>query len=439
MKAALPANETERLAALQAYDILDSLPEQEYQDIVNLAAMICETPVAVVSLVDSDRQWFKAKIGLEATRTERDIAFCAHALAQPDALLIVPDASLDQRFRDNPLVTGNMQIGFYAGAPLRTRDGLVLGTLCVIDHTPRTLSERQKEALASLSRQVMSQLELRASVAQMQKAQALLLNADKMASIGQLAAGVAHEINNPVAYVRSNMNTLAKYSATLLEVADRCSDMLAQAEIAPAARDRLRAVIESADLAYLRTDLTELVRGSLDGLTRVTDIVAALQAYAPIGPMAPQPFDLHEGIDTILRIAGATIRDKARIVKQYGNLMPLDCIGSQICQVILNLVINAAQAIETEGVITIATISDAETVRISISDTGAGIAAEHLRFIFDPFFTTKPVGSGTGLGLSISYNIVQKHGGRIEVASTPGFGTTFVVILPRHTPPAHSA
>lgn len=439
MKARVPANEAERLAALHAYDILDSLPEREYQDIVILAAMICETPVALVTLVDSDRQWFKAKIGLEDTHTERDIAFCAHALDQPDDLLVVPDASLDRRFLDNPLVTGSMRIGFYAGAPLRTRSGLVLGTLCVIDHTPRNLSQAQQEALASLSRQVMSQLELRASVAEMHKAQALLLHADKMASIGQLAAGVAHEINNPVAYVRSNMNTLAKYSTQLLGVADHCCEVLSHPDLPPAVRDSLDKTIAAADLGYLRTDLAQLVRGSLDGLARVCDIVAALQAYAPVGPMSPQPFDLHGGIDTVLRIAAVTIRDKAEIVRDYGELGPVNCIGPQICQVILNLVINAAQAIETTGIIRIATASDAEAVRISISDDGAGIDAENLRFIFDPFFTTKPVGSGTGLGLSISYNIVQKHGGRIEVASTPGCGTTFVVILPLHMPPAHSA
>ena len=439
MKAGLPDNEAERLAALRAYDILDSLPEREYQDIVNLAAMICETPVAIVSLVDSDRQWFKAKIGLEATQTERDIAFCAHALDQPDALLVVPDATLDDRFVDNPLVTGSMHIGFYAGAPLRTRDGLVLGTLCVIDHAPRTLSDQQKEALASLSRQVMSHLELRASVAEMQKAQALLLHSDRMASIGQLAAGVAHEINNPVAYVRSNMNTLAKYSATLLGLADRCNDLLAEPDLPPAVRDVLRVAVDATDLDYLRTDLTHLVRGSLDGLGRVTEIVAALQAYAPVGLVSPQPFDLHVGIDTVLRIAAASLRDKARVVREYGDLAPLHCIGSQISQVIMNLVINAAQSIDTEGVITIATSSDAQWARISVTDTGAGIAPDDLRFIFDPFFTTKPVGAGTGLGLSISYNIVQKHGGRIEVASTPGRGTTFMVILPLHMPPAQSA
>ena len=285
----------------------------------------------------------------------------------------------------------------------------------------------------------MSHLELRASVAKMQKTQALLLHADKMVSIGQLAAGVAHEISNPVAYVRSNLNTLARYSTALLALADRCNEISCQPDLAPAVHDSLHAAIQSADLTYLRTDLTQLVRGSLDGLNRVAEIVSALQAYAPVGTVAPQPFDLHEGIDTVLRIAAVTVRDKAKVVREDGKLAPLLCIGAQICQVVMNLVINAAQAIETEGVITIATSSDAESARISVSDTGAGIAPEHLRFIFDPFFTTEPVGSGTGLGLSISYNIVQKHGGRIEVASTPGRGTTFVVILPLHMPPAQSA
>ena len=160
MRAQLPDNETQRLAALAEYDILDSLPETAYDDITHLASELCGAPLAAVSLVDEHRQWFKSAVGLDVTETPRDIAFCAHALFGPE-ILVIPDARSDARFADNPLVTHNPKFRFYAGAPLVTPGGEVLGTLCVIDHVSRDLSDEQSRSLAALARQVMAQLELR--------------------------------------------------------------------------------------------------------------------------------------------------------------------------------------------------------------------------------------------------------------------------------------
>jgi len=160
MKAPLPTNEVERLAALKEYHILDTGTEQSYDDITTLAAHICEVPIAMISLVDEVRQWFKSRVGLEQQQTSRDVAFCAHAILQNEPF-IVGDATKDRRFADNALVTGEPYIRFYIGIPLINPEGLALGTLCVVDHQPRQLSAAQQEALQALSRQVMALLELR--------------------------------------------------------------------------------------------------------------------------------------------------------------------------------------------------------------------------------------------------------------------------------------
>ena len=160
MRPSLPANESQRLDVLRRYNVLDSSPELDFDELVLLASQICAAPIALVTLIDSDRQWFKAKVGLEAQETSRDSSFCAQAILQRD-LMVVPDALLDERFRDSPLVKESPNIRFYAGAPLITPDGFALGTLCVIDHVPRQLSSEQVRALRSLAREVMTQLEVR--------------------------------------------------------------------------------------------------------------------------------------------------------------------------------------------------------------------------------------------------------------------------------------
>lgn len=160
MNSPIPKNEKQRLKVLWQYDVLDTVPEEIFDDLTDLATHICEAPIALISLVDEDRQWFKSKVGVTISETSRDISFCAHAILSSD-LLIIPDATRDERFKNNPFVTSDPKIRFYAGAPLVTPDGHALGTLCVMDKVPRTLRSEQQQALRALARHVMTQLELR--------------------------------------------------------------------------------------------------------------------------------------------------------------------------------------------------------------------------------------------------------------------------------------
>jgi diguanylate cyclase (GGDEF)-like protein len=185
LRAPLPANEAARLEALRSYDILDSVEEQAFDDITRLVAFICETPMAVISLVDSDRQWFKSRVGMLARQTPREHAFCAHAILEPQTVLVVPDATLDPRFADSPLVTRDPRIRFYAGAPLVNAQGMALGALCAIDREPRELPPEKVEALRALSRQVVGQMELRRVVTELQKSTAQLRSSQERLEVYQ--------------------------------------------------------------------------------------------------------------------------------------------------------------------------------------------------------------------------------------------------------------
>jgi len=269
----------------------------------------------------------------------------------------------------------------------------------------------------------------------LQEAHQQLVQSEKMASIGQLAAGVAHEINNPVGFVHSNLGTLKGYLDGLLLVIaayDGQSDQLPDA--AQAALARVKA---EADLDFLRNDLPHLLEESQEGLTRVRQIVHDLKTFSHVdGGQQWQLADLHRGLDSTLNIVRNEIKYKAEVVREYGELPPIECLPSQLNQVFMNLLVNAGHAIEGQGTITIRTGTAGEEVWVDIADTGCGIAEEHRARIFDPFFTTKPVGQGTGLGLSLSYGIVRKHHGRIEVDSAPGRGSRFRVCLPCRQPRA---
>jgi PAS domain S-box-containing protein len=265
---------------------------------------------------------------------------------------------------------------------------------------------------------------------QLQEAQAQLLQSEKMASIGQLAAGIAHEINNPIGFINSNMGALRGYVDTLCELTDSFDQTIQDISGQEELKAKIAQFKKQADYAFLKEDVADLVKESLDGLKRVRDIVQSLKDFAHIGDTGWQYADLHAGIDSTLTIASNEFKYKATVKKEYGLLPQVKCLASQLNQVHMNLIVNAAQAIKENGVITIRTGCENDWVWVEIGDNGAGIPPDILNRIFEPFFTTKPVGKGTGLGLSLSYNIVAKHGGRIEVSSELGKGTRFTVHLP---------
>lgn len=276
--------------------------------------------------------------------------------------------------------------------------------------------------------------ELQRTVDRLASTQEQLLQSEKMASIGQLAAGVAHEINNPIGYVGSNLGTLQDYSTALLALVQKYHEALFSEDPA-ARRDELLQARQRLDIDYIVGDLPNLLRESREGIERVTKIVQDLKDFSRVGrDQQMQPADLLQGLDSTLNIVWNDLKYKIRLEKHYGSLPPVECLASEINQVFLNLLLNAGQAIEQRGTIELASGCDEQEAWISITDSGCGIPPEALPHLFDPFFTTKPIGRGTGLGLAISYGIVAKHHGRIDVSSRVGQGSTFRVVLPIRQP-----
>jgi len=264
----------------------------------------------------------------------------------------------------------------------------------------------------------------------LKKVQGQLLQQDKMASIGQLAAGVAHEINNPMGFIISNLGSLGKYVEKMTAYLASDEKLLAGCDPETrqmAAQERLKYKID-----HICRDMPDLITESSEGAQRVRQIVQDLKSFSRIDGAQFVAADINEGLESTISIAWNELKYKATIIKEYGQLPLVWCNLGQLNQVFLNILVNAAHAIKDQGEIRIATREAEGAVRIVISDTGSGIPREHIKRIFDPFFTTKEVGKGTGLGLAIAYDIVvNKHGGLIEVESEIGSGSTFTITLPQ--------
>lgn len=333
----------------------------------------------------------------------------------------------------------------FSAAPLYDQMGNMIGAIAMLQDV--SAQKHAEEALlkvhADLEQLVIVRTtelmrrndELTKANEQLMSLQQQLMQVEKLASIGQLAAGVAHEINNPIGYIFSNFGALGQYLKQLMDMLDayeKAEPLISQATV----RRDLSALRESIDLGYLKADIPVIMRESLEGIVRVRQIVQDLKDFSRVdNAMEWQIIDLHPGIHSTLNIVSNEVRYKADVVLDFGAPSDVECLPSQINQVIMNLIINAAQSIgAVRGTITIRTGSTPGTAWIEVADNGCGIDGENSSRIFDPFFTTKPIGTGTGLGLSISYGIVSKHHGRIDVDSTVGVGTTFRITLPLRQP-----
>ncbi|MBV6884485.1 ATP-binding protein [Xanthomonas euvesicatoria] len=277
--------------------------------------------------------------------------------------------------------------------------------------------------------------ELRQAYLRLNGAQDKLLQSEKMASIGQLAAGVAHEINNPIGYVHSNLGSLQEYLRSLFTLIEAYERAL-QAPDPKALIPEIDEIRNRADIDFISRDLPQLMAESREGIERVTRIVRDLKDFSYSDRSESwKMVDLHAGLESTINIIWNELKYKVTLERNYAELPLVECLPSELNQVYMNMLLNAGQAIVERGTIAVTTGRDeAENVWIQFQDSGAGIAPDLLQRIFDPFFTTKPVGSGTGLGLSISYGIINKHHGRIDVESTPGQGASFRITLPIRQP-----
>jgi signal transduction histidine kinase len=383
--AALPADEEQRLRTLYAYEVLDTVEEEAFDDVCHLAAAVCQTPTSLISLVDRRRQWFKARVGFDREETDRDCSFCAHAILEGD-LMVVEDATRDARFRDNRLVLSAPNVRFYAGAPVVAANGQPLGTLCVIDDKPRSIDEGERSALRTLARQVQAHLELR----RLQHERDLL---------GRF---VVHDLRNFLTSMRLN----ARHAVTAAEGGE-------------IPLGDLRDLHEAVDLSH----------------RRVEDFHAILASERGTLPMRIDEVDIVRMVDGLRGLLKHRLAEQQVTLVTSARLPTMVADAELLRRILENLVHNALQVAPAGTTIRVETWASGHRAFLRVSDEGPGVAEDERESIFDldRSGTRRDKRGSTGLGLAFCRIATTAMGGAIHCEAPPaGNGAAFLVTLPAH-------
>ncbi|MEH3112303.1 sensor histidine kinase [Pedobacter terrae] len=395
--AKLHENENQRLQALESYQIMDSLAEEDFDELTQMASQICGTPIALITLVDSSRQWFKSKLGIDVQQTPREHAFCAHTIIDPTGLMVVSNAKEDQRFAENPLVTGDPNIAFYAGVSLMTPEGMPLGSLCVIDTVPRTLDERQLWSLKVLGKQVIAQMEMRKKLLLLCETNRRLAETNQF--MQQFATTAAHDIKNPLTTISMSTELLTKH------------------------------LYSSGDQKGYKLALV-----SFNGIKALGKLINDMLEYSIRPEILTAQHELIE-LGSFLRktVSMLSIPENVQInYPKAGTEISTSAIALQ--QILINLLTNSVRYNDKQTcLIQIDCIIVNGLANITVSDNGMGIRREELERIFQRNVTLNTsdrfAQSGTGIGLATVKLLVEKLGGEISVQSTPGVGSAFTFTI----------
>ncbi|WP_334056808.1 ATP-binding protein [Alteromonas sp. S005] len=393
--AALPKNEDERLAELLSYDVLDTEAEQLFDDLTTLASQICETPIALISLIDPDRQWFKSRVGLDAEETSREIAFCSHAILQEEVFEI-PNATLDPRFHDNPLVTGSPDIRFYAGAPLITPSGHAIGTLCTIDRKPKTLTEAQKTSLQTLSKSVVAHLELKRKNRELERTSQFK---------SDFLSYVSHEIRTPLNAINT-FSQLLEGEAQKLGLPSSFTTPLSHVSTSG---ERLLEIVNSV------LDIKQIEAGKMRVMPRAVDT---------------KDFFTHLFSLTKIRAEDGGIVFSTKIDEAMPESLYFD--DTKFGQIALNILSNAIKFTNKGKAVKAQVKYKNGNVVFNVIDEGIGISDDDQKRLFKPFerMGNAQEISGTGLGLNISRRLIELMDGTIKVSSKLNHGTRISITLP---------
>ncbi|KRD10384.1 hypothetical protein ASE21_11795 [Flavobacterium sp. Root901] len=394
----IPHNENERLAALKRYNILDSLPEHAFDDATKLVSYICGVPIAYISFIDESRQWFKSEIGVGVSEVPREISFCRYTIME-SKMVEIPDTHLNERFKDDPNVTGGFNVRFYAGIPLTTPDGYNIGTLCAVDHVSKELNENQRNALSIIAKHVINQLELSTKNIEMDAQKKIAQRA--VLAKDSFLANMSHEIRTP-------LNAIIGFT-----------DLIAQTELNSVQRDYINSVQVAGENLLLI----------------INDILDLSKIESGILNIETQPFNLKKTLKHVYNLLKVKVPAEVEFNLFLDANLPETVIGDQgrLNQILVNLAGNALKFTEN-GEVTISVkkvgeTNDSFSLRFSVKDTGIGIPQAKLKTIFERFTqaeesTTRRFG-GTGLGLNIVKQLIELHNAEIHVKSREGFGSEF--------------